>query len=99
MNNDNVDVPQALQRSANGRPEKAIRACVKGKEGRLQENLMRNMSIPRHVLLSQVIQIKVPRSIAINLTFSERHGWHLLRKLPDIDRQWSRHTTLLTYKI
>lgn len=33
MNNDIAGIPQALEKS--GRPIKAIRACLKGKEGRL----------------------------------------------------------------
>jgi len=38
MDNDIAGIPQALQKS--GRPVKAIRARLKGKEGRLRGNLM-----------------------------------------------------------
>ncbi|TCD64722.1 DNA-directed RNA polymerase II subunit rpb1 [Steccherinum ochraceum] len=38
MDNDIAGIPQALQKS--GRPVKAIRACLKSKEGRLRGNLM-----------------------------------------------------------
>ena len=38
MDNDIAGIPQAMQRS--GRPIKALRACLKGKEGHLRGNLM-----------------------------------------------------------
>ena len=54
MDNDIAGIPQALQKS--GRPVKAIRARLKGKEGRLRGNLMGKLSISRRVL-SRLIQI------------------------------------------
>ncbi|KAK7468334.1 DNA-directed RNA polymerase II core subunit rpo21 [Stygiomarasmius scandens] len=76
MDNDIAGIPQALQKS--GRPVKAIRARLKGKEGRLRGNLMgKRVDFSARTVITgdpnlALDEVGVPRSIAMNLTFPER---------------------------
>lgn len=76
MDNDIAGIPQALQKS--GRPVKAIRARLKGKEGRLRGNLMgKRVDFSARTVITgdpniQLDQVGVPRSIAMVLTYPER---------------------------
>lgn len=76
MDNDIAGIPQALQKS--GRPVKAIRARLKGKEGRLRGNLMgKRVDFSARTVITgdpnlELDEVGVPRSIAMNLTFPER---------------------------
>ncbi|KAJ7596384.1 DNA-directed RNA polymerase II, subunit 1 [Mycena floridula] len=76
MDNDIAGVPQALQKS--GRPVKAIRARLKGKEGRLRGNLMgKRVDFSARTVITgdpnlELDEVGVPKSIAMNLTFPER---------------------------
>ncbi|THG98988.1 hypothetical protein EW026_g3272 [Hermanssonia centrifuga] len=76
MDNDIAGIPQALQKS--GRPVKAIRARLKGKEGRLRGNLMgKRVDFSARTVITgdpnlELDQVGVPKSIAMNLTFPER---------------------------
>ncbi|KAH9170999.1 beta and beta-prime subunits of DNA dependent RNA-polymerase [Lactarius sanguifluus] len=73
---DIAGIPQALQKS--GRPVKAIRARLKGKEGRLRGNLMgKRVDFSARTVITgdpnlELDEVGVPRSIAMNLTFPER---------------------------
>jgi DNA-directed RNA polymerase II subunit RPB1 len=91
MDNDIAGIPQALQKS--GRPVKAIRARLKGKEGRLRGNLMgKRVDFSARTVITgdpnlELDEVGVPRSIAMNLTFPERGGRRVTcHKLSDIDR-------------
>jgi len=81
MDNDIAGIPQALQKS--GRPVKAIRARLKGKEGRLRGNLMgKRVDFSARTVITgdpnlELDEVGVPRSIAMNLTYPER-GWFSL---------------------
>ncbi|KAK4688584.1 DNA-directed RNA polymerase II subunit RPB1, partial [Tremellales sp. Uapishka_1] len=76
MDNDIAGIPQALQKS--GRPVKAIRARLKGKEGRLRGNLMgKRVDFSARTVITgdpnlQLDQVGVPKSIAMTLTYPER---------------------------
>ena len=76
MDNDTAGIPQALQKP--GRPVKAIRARLKGKEGRLRGNLMRkriDFSAQMVIMGGPNLELGeagVPESIAMNLTFPDR---------------------------
>ncbi|BEI98573.1 hypothetical protein CcaverHIS631_0308720 [Cutaneotrichosporon cavernicola] len=76
MDNDIAGIPQALQKS--GRPVKAIRARLKGKEGRLRGNLMgKRVDFSARTVITgdpniQLDEVGVPRSIAMTLTYPER---------------------------
>ncbi|KAG8968061.1 DNA-directed RNA polymerase II subunit rpb1 [Tulasnella sp. 419] len=76
MDNDIAGIPQAMQKS--GRPVKAIRARLKGKEGRLRGNLMgKRVDFSARTVITgdpnlDLDQVGVPRSIAMTLTFPER---------------------------
>ena len=76
MDNDIAGIPQALQKS--GRPVKAIRARLKGKEGRLRGNLMgKRVDFSARTVITgdhnlELDEVGVHRSIAMNLTFPER---------------------------
>ena len=78
MDNDIAGIPQALQKS--GRPVKAIRARLKGKEGRLRGNLMgKRVDFSARTVITgdpnlELDEVGVPKSIAMNLTYPER-GW------------------------
>ncbi|KAB5566990.1 hypothetical protein GE09DRAFT_1274127 [Coniochaeta sp. 2T2.1] len=75
MDNDIAGQPQALQKS--GRPVKAIRARLKGKEGRLRGNLMgKRVDFSARTVITgdaniSLDQVGVPRSIARTLTYPE----------------------------
>ena len=76
MDNAIAGTPQALRKS--GRPVKAIRARLKGKEGRLRGNLIgkRVDFLARTVITGdpnlELDEVGVPKSIAMNLTYPER---------------------------
>ena len=69
-------IPQALQKS--GRPVKAIRARLKGKEGRLRGNLMgKRVDFSARTVITgdpnlELDEVGVPKSIAMHLTYPER---------------------------
>src|SRR4051812_46325633 len=75
MDNDIAGLPQALQKS--GRPVKAIRARLKGKEGRLRGNLMgKRVDFSARTVITgdaniSLDEVGVPRSIARTLTYPE----------------------------
>ena len=75
MDNDIAGQPKALQKS--GRPVKAIRARLKGKEGRLRGNLMgKRVDFSARTVITgdanlSLDQVGVPRSIARTLTYPE----------------------------
>ncbi|KAK3310240.1 DNA-directed RNA polymerase II subunit RPB1 [Chaetomium strumarium] len=75
MDNDIAGQPQALQKS--GRPVKAIRARLKGKEGRLRGNLMgKRVDFSARTVITgdaniSLDEVGVPRSIARILTYPE----------------------------
>src|SRR5882762_11018637 len=75
MDNDIAGIPQALQKS--GRPVKAIRARLKGKEGRLRQNLMgKRVDFSARTVITgdpnlSLDEVGVPRSIARTLTYPE----------------------------
>ena len=74
---DNEIQGQPTQKHKSGKPLKAIRARLKGKEGRLRGNLMgkrvdfsaRTVITPDPIL--QLDQLGVPKQIALNLTIPE----------------------------
>lgn len=76
MDNDIAGIPQAMQKS--GRPIKAIRARLKGKEGRLRGNLMgKRVDFSARTVITgdpniALDEVGVPRSMAMNLTYPER---------------------------
>lgn len=82
MDNDIAGIPQALQKS--GRPVKAIRARLKGKEGRLRGNLMgKRVDFSARTVITgdpnlELDEVGVPRSIGMNLTYPERGTYDLL---------------------
>jgi DNA-directed RNA polymerase II subunit RPB1 len=75
MDNDIAGLPRALQKS--GRPVKAIRARLKGKEGRLRGNLMgKRVDFSARTVITgdanlSLHEVGVPRSIARTLTYPE----------------------------
>lgn len=75
MDNDIAGQPRAMQKS--GRPVKAIRARLKGKEGRLRGNLMgKRVDFSARTVITgdaniSLDQVGVPRSIARTLTYPE----------------------------
>ncbi|KAH3902686.1 DNA-directed RNA polymerase II subunit RPB1 SCDLUD_000270 [Saccharomycodes ludwigii] len=75
MDNDIAGQPQALQKS--GRPVKSIRARLKGKEGRIRNNLMgKRVDFSGRTVISgdpnlELDQVGVPLSIARTLTYPE----------------------------
>lgn len=76
MDNDIAGIPQSMQKS--GRPVKAIRARLKGKEGRLRGNLMgKRVDFSARTVITgdpnlALDEVGVPRSMAMNLTYPER---------------------------
>src|ERR1700744_1100581 len=76
MDNDIAGQPQAQHKS--GRPIKSIRARLKGKEGRLRQNLMgKRVDFSARTVITgdpnlSLDEVGVPRSIARTLTFPER---------------------------
>jgi DNA-directed RNA polymerase II subunit RPB1 len=74
MNNDIAGISQALQKS--GRPVKAIRAGLKGKEGRLRGNLMGKRAYFSSTVITgdpnlELDEIGVPKSITMNPDISQ----------------------------
>ena len=76
MDNDISGIPQAMQKS--GRPVKAIRSQLKGKEGRLRGNLMgKRVDFSSRTVITgdpniMLDEVGVPKSIAMTLTYPER---------------------------
>ena len=70
-----IGLPKAMQKS--GRPLKAIKARLKGKEGRIRGNLMgKRVDFSARTVITpdpnlRIDQVGVPRSIAQNMTFPE----------------------------
>lgn len=91
MDNDIAGVPQAMQKS--GRPIKAIRARLKGKEGRLRGNLMgKRVDFSARTVITgdpnlQLDQVGVPRSIAMTLTYPERVTRYNIQYLTELVRR------------
>lgn len=88
MDNDIAGTPRALQKS--GRPVKAIRARLKGKEGRLRGNLMgKRVDFSARTVITgdaniSLDEVGVPRSIARTLTYPETvtpYNIHRLHRL------------------
>eukprot|EP00968_Pinguiococcus_pyrenoidosus_P007796 scaffold529_cov308-Pinguiococcus_pyrenoidosus.AAC.88 len=77
FDNEIPGIPQATQRRS-GRPLKAIRARLKGKEGRIRQNLMgKRVDFSARTVITAdpnlgIEQVGVPRSIARTLTFPEK---------------------------
>ncbi|XP_066583647.1 DNA-directed RNA polymerase II subunit RPB1 [Prorops nasuta] len=75
VDNDMPNMPRAMQKS--GKPLKAIKARLKGKEGRIRGNLMgKRVDFSARTVITpdpnlRIDQVGVPRSIAQNLTFPE----------------------------
>src|ERR1700688_3902558 len=75
MDNDIAGQPQAMQKS--GRPVKSIPAPLKGKEGRLRQNLMgKRVDFSARTVITgdpnlSLDEVGVPRSIARTLTYPE----------------------------
>lgn len=75
VDNDMPGLPRAMQKS--GRPLKALKARLKGKEGRIRGNLMgKRVDFSARTVITpdpnlRIDQVGVPRSIAQNLTFPE----------------------------
>ncbi|KAK7074173.1 DNA-directed RNA polymerase II subunit RPB1 [Halocaridina rubra] len=73
--NDMPGMPKALQKS--GRPLKALKSRLKGKEGRIRGNLMgKRVDFSARTVITadpnlRIDQVGVPRSIAQNLTYPE----------------------------
>ncbi|KDQ17519.1 hypothetical protein BOTBODRAFT_29699 [Botryobasidium botryosum FD-172 SS1] len=94
MDNDIAGIPQALQKS--GRPVKAIRSRLKGKEGRLRGNLMgKRVDFSARTVITgdpniQLDQVGVPRSIAMTLTYPERVTPYNITYLQELVRNGPR---------
>ena len=85
MDNDIAGQPQAKQKS--GRPIKAIRSRLKGKEGRLRGNLMgKRVDFSARTVITgdpnlSLDEVGVPRSIARTLTYPETVTPYNIHKL------------------
>ncbi|KAI5797409.1 RNA polymerase II largest subunit [Peziza echinospora] len=88
MDNDIAGQPQALQKT--GRPVKAIRARLKGKEGRLRGNLMgKRVDFSARTVITgdpnlSLDEVGVPRSIARTLTYPETVTPYNIHKLHEL---------------
>uniref|UniRef100_A0A6M2DJ97 DNA-directed RNA polymerase subunit n=1 Tax=Xenopsylla cheopis TaxID=163159 RepID=A0A6M2DJ97_XENCH len=75
VDNDMPGMPRAMQKS--GKPLKAVKARLKGKEGRIRGNLMgKRVDFSARTVITpdpnlRIDQVGVPRSIAQNMTFPE----------------------------
>lgn len=75
VDNDMPGMPRAMQKS--GKPLKALKARLKGKEGRIRGNLMgKRVDFSARTVITpdpnlRIDQVGIPRSIAQNLTFPE----------------------------
>lgn len=89
--NDMPGIPRAMQKS--GRPLKAIKARLKGKEGRIRGNLMgKRVDFSARTVITpdpnlRIDQVGVPRSIAQNLTFPEIVTPFNIDKMQDLVRR------------
>ncbi|RZF37892.1 hypothetical protein LSTR_LSTR009992 [Laodelphax striatellus] len=88
VDNDMPGLPRAMQKS--GKPLKAIKARLKGKEGRIRGNLMgKRVDFSARTVITpdpnlRIDQVGVPRSIAQNMTFPEivtPFNIHLMKEL------------------
>eukprot|EP01080_Neovahlkampfia_damariscottae_P004653 gene4653-8226_t len=74
---DNEIPGQARAEHSSGRPIKSIRQRLKGKDGRIRENLMgKRVDFSARTVITpdpnlSIDQVGVPRSVALNLTFPE----------------------------
>jgi DNA-directed RNA polymerase II subunit RPB1 len=90
MDNDIAGMAKALQKS--GRPVKAIRARLKGKEGRLRGNLMgKRVDFSARTVITgdpnlSLDQVGVPRTIAKTLTYPETVTAYNIQKLHQLVR-------------
>lgn len=88
MDNDINGQPQAMQKS--GRPIKAIRARLKGKEGRLRGNLMgKRVDFSARTVITgdaniSLDEVGVPKSIARTLTYPETVTPYNIAKLTQL---------------
>jgi DNA-directed RNA polymerase II subunit RPB1 len=88
MDNDIAGQPQALQKS--GRPVKSIRARLKGKEGRLRNNLMgKRVDFSARTVITgdpnlELDEVGVPISIARTLTYPETVTRYNIDKLAQL---------------
>ncbi|KAJ3374315.1 DNA-directed RNA polymerase II subunit rpb1 [Allomyces arbusculus] len=88
VDNEISGMPRAMQRS--GRPIKAIRSRLKGKEGRLRGNLMgKRVDFSARTVITgdpnlSIDQVGVPRSIARNLTYPEIVTPYNINKLQEL---------------
>ncbi|KKF97222.1 DNA-directed RNA polymerase II subunit rpb1 [Ceratocystis platani] len=88
MDNDIAGQPRALQKS--GRPVKAIRGRLKGKEGRLRGNLMgKRVDFSARTVITgdanlSLDEVGVPRSIARTLTYPETVTPYNISKLHEL---------------
>lgn len=103
MDNDIAGIPQALQKS--GRPLKAIRARLKGKEGRLRGNLMgKRVDFSARTVITgdpnlALDEVGVPKSIAMTLTYPERGSVPVFEDIASwLTFPQLRHITLLIFK-
>ena len=89
--NDMPGLPKAMQKS--GRPLKAIKARLKGKEGRIRGNLMgKRVDFSARTVITpdpnlRIDQVGVPRSIAQNMTFPEIVTPFNIDKMQDLVRR------------
>ncbi|XP_059081445.1 DNA-directed RNA polymerase II subunit RPB1-like [Tigriopus californicus] len=89
--NDMPGIPRAMQKS--GRPLKAVKARLKGKEGRIRGNLMgKRVDFSARTVITpdpnlRIDQVGVPRSIAQNLTFPEIVTPFNIDKMQDLVRR------------
>lgn len=91
VDNDMPGMPRAMQKS--GKPLKAIKARLKGKEGRIRGNLMgKRVDFSARTVITpdpnlRIDQVGVPRSIALNLTFPEIVTPFNIDKMQDLVRR------------
>ena len=84
-------LPKAMQKS--GRPLKALKARLKGKEGRIRGNLMgKRVDFSARTVITpdpnlRIDQVGVPRSIAQNMTFPEIVTPFNIDKMQDLVRR------------
>ncbi|XP_055852491.1 DNA-directed RNA polymerase II subunit RPB1-like [Episyrphus balteatus] len=75
IDNNQPSLPKSLQKS--GKPLKCIKSRLKGKEGRVRGNLMgKRVDFSARTVITpdpnlEILQVGVPRSIALNLTYPE----------------------------
>ena len=88
IDNDNKSIPKSTQRT--GRPLKSIRQRLKGKEGRIRNNLMgkrvdfsaRTVITPDPLL--KIDELGVPTEMCINLTYPERVTLYNIHRLQEM---------------